>query len=201
MGENEQGGMLRVVVVIGLIAIIAAVVIFAVTGLKGTSTAQREAAVSNVTRAQMNSRNLLLNSKTLGWGYGNNNYVNVTTENYDSTMKMWHLTSPQSNLQYVGVYWYQPGNTSYQLVKGDQWAFSFDIKGTGVYHIVGSENSTGYKGPTGDVSTGWTRVSATGTATNTNAILVYFDTHTKPLDVYIKAPKLELGTVATDYSE
>lgn len=37
MGENEQGGMLRVVVVLGLIAIVATVVIFAVTGLKNTS--------------------------------------------------------------------------------------------------------------------------------------------------------------------
>ena len=34
MGENEQGGMLRVVVVVGLVAIIAAVVIFAVLKLK-----------------------------------------------------------------------------------------------------------------------------------------------------------------------
>jgi len=34
MGENEQGGMLRVVVVVGLVAIIAAVVIYAVLQLK-----------------------------------------------------------------------------------------------------------------------------------------------------------------------
>ena len=41
MGENEQGGMLRVVVVVGLVALIAAVVIVAVMSLKtkmGTTT-------------------------------------------------------------------------------------------------------------------------------------------------------------------
>lgn len=46
MGENEQGGMLRVVVVVGLIAMIVAVVIFAVTGLKNTSSAQRNNVVA-----------------------------------------------------------------------------------------------------------------------------------------------------------
>lgn len=34
MGENEQGGMLRTVVVVGIVALIAAVIIFAVIGLK-----------------------------------------------------------------------------------------------------------------------------------------------------------------------
>ena len=46
MGENEQGGMLRVVVVVGLVAIIAATVIFAVTGLKNTLFAQQNNAVA-----------------------------------------------------------------------------------------------------------------------------------------------------------
>lgn len=36
MGENEQGGMLRTVVVIGLIAIIAIVMIVGVVGLKSS---------------------------------------------------------------------------------------------------------------------------------------------------------------------
>ena len=61
MGENEQGGMLRVVAVLGLIAIIAAVVIFAVTGLKGNMTKNSDTAVYNVDKAgkpyQFNSNN------------------------------------------------------------------------------------------------------------------------------------------------
>ncbi len=45
MGENEQGGMLRVVTVLGLIAIIATVVIFAIIGLKGQASNNRDAAL------------------------------------------------------------------------------------------------------------------------------------------------------------
>lgn len=48
MGENEQSGMLRVVVVVGLVALIAAVVIFGVTGLKASMTKNSDTAVYNV---------------------------------------------------------------------------------------------------------------------------------------------------------
>lgn len=48
MGENEQGGMLRTVVVVGLVAIIAAVVMFAVTGLKGNMTKNTSTAIYQV---------------------------------------------------------------------------------------------------------------------------------------------------------
>lgn len=201
MGENEQGGMLRIVVVVGLIAIIAAVVIFAVTGLKNNATAQREDTVHKVERAQMTGKNLFVNSRNLGLSYSGNDGAHITVEDYDANTKMWHITSPQSGSLYVGPFWNQPGNTSYQLVKGDQYAFSFDIKGTGVYHFVGFGATSDYKSPSGDVSSEWRRVTATGTADGNSAFVIYFDTHTKPLDVYIKMPKLELGTVSTDYSE
>lgn len=51
MGENEQGGMLRVVVVVGLVALIAAVVIFAVIKLKGTMTSTTDSASKGVSDA------------------------------------------------------------------------------------------------------------------------------------------------------
>ena len=51
MGENEQGGMLRTVVVIGLVALIAAVMIFAITGLKGDMRKNSDTAVYNVDKA------------------------------------------------------------------------------------------------------------------------------------------------------
>lgn len=61
MGENEQGGMLRTVVVIGLIALIAAVVIFGITNLKGNMIKNSDTAVYNVDKAgklyQFNSNN------------------------------------------------------------------------------------------------------------------------------------------------
>ena len=45
MGENEQGGMLRTVVVIGLVALIAAVAIFVTIGMKGKASSNRDAAL------------------------------------------------------------------------------------------------------------------------------------------------------------
>ena len=50
MGENEQGGMLRTVVVIGLIAMIAVVVIFGITGLKSNMSKNSDTAVGAVVR-------------------------------------------------------------------------------------------------------------------------------------------------------
>lgn len=48
MGENEQGGMLRTVVVVGLVALIATVVIFAITSLKGHAERNRNIAINEV---------------------------------------------------------------------------------------------------------------------------------------------------------
>ncbi len=48
MGENEQGDMLRTVVVVGLVALIAAVVIFAVTGLKNNMTKNTNSALGTI---------------------------------------------------------------------------------------------------------------------------------------------------------
>lgn len=48
MGENEQGGMLRTVVVIGLVAIIAIVITLGVVGLKGNMTKNTDSAVGAV---------------------------------------------------------------------------------------------------------------------------------------------------------
>ena len=48
MGENEQGGMLRTVVVVGLVALIAAVVMIGVVGMKASMTKNTATAVYNV---------------------------------------------------------------------------------------------------------------------------------------------------------
>lgn len=61
MGENEQGGMLRTVVVIGLVALIAAVITMGVVGLKSNMTKNSDTAMYNVDKAgkpyQFNSNN------------------------------------------------------------------------------------------------------------------------------------------------
>lgn len=51
MGENEQGGMLRVVVVVGLVALIAAVVTALVITLKNKMKATSTGATDDVSKA------------------------------------------------------------------------------------------------------------------------------------------------------
>ena len=51
MGENEQGGMLRTVVIIGLVAIIAAVITMGVVGMKASMTKNSATGVNNVDKA------------------------------------------------------------------------------------------------------------------------------------------------------
>lgn len=145
-------------------------------------------------------RNLLLNSKVLSWGVTNNAATTSAEVSYDSTTNMWHITSPKGGSENAGIYFFQPGNVSNLITKGQQWAFSIDIKGTGVYSKFGIEWSKPFNTPSGNVSTDWTRVSSTGTATGTNAIIIYFNSKDVALDVYIKLPKLETGTIPTDWT-
>ena len=53
MGENEQGGMLRTVVVVGLVALIAAVVMMGVVGMKASMTKNTDNAVSTVATTKL----------------------------------------------------------------------------------------------------------------------------------------------------
>ena len=82
MGENEQGGMLRTVVVIGLVALIAAVVIFAITGLKGDMRKNSDTAVYNVDKAGKpyqfpNDGNIQFNKYQVTYWNGLNYFVPV----------------------------------------------------------------------------------------------------------------------------
>lgn len=145
-------------------------------------------------------RNLLLNSKVLSWGVTNNAATTSAEVSYDSTTNMWHITSPKGGSDNAGIYFFQPDNVSNIITKGQQWAFSIDIKGTGVYSQFGVEWSEPFNRPSGNVPTDWTRVSSTGTATGTNAIIIYFNSKDVALDVYIKLPKLETGNMPTDWT-
>ncbi|MDV3546002.1 hypothetical protein, partial [Leuconostoc falkenbergense] len=145
-------------------------------------------------------RNLLLNSKTLSWGVGTNTATTSTKVSYDSTTNMWHITSPKGGSGNAGIYFSQTNNVSNLITKGQQWAFSFDIKGTGVYSQFGIEASLPFNNISGNVPTDWTRVSSTGTATGTNSIVIYFNSIDVALDVYIKLPELETGNLPTDWT-
>lgn len=88
MGENEQGGMLRTATVVGLVALIAAVIIFGVTGLKNATSKTREDTVNKVENLSFYGRNLLLGSKNFSTTSGTNPWVGraapfVTNETYN----------------------------------------------------------------------------------------------------------------------
>ena len=53
MGENEQGGMLRTVVVIGIIAMVALIIILSVVGLKNNMTKNTNSAVGGVVKTKV----------------------------------------------------------------------------------------------------------------------------------------------------
>ncbi|WP_134658772.1 phage tail protein [Weissella cibaria] len=161
-----------------------------------------EATVTKVDNLAVGGRNLLLNSKILSWGVGTNTATTSTKVSYDSTTNMWHITSPKGGSGNAGIYFSQVNNVSNVITQGQQWALSFDIKGTGVYSDkhIGVEGSNPFNSPTGNVPSDWTRVFSTGTATGKNAIIIYFNSINVALDVYIKLPKLEVGNKATDWS-
>lgn len=160
-----------------------------------------DATVTKVNNLSVGGRNIFLNSKTL-WNVANNGNSS-TKVTFDDTTNMWHITAPAPVTAGRGIYFYQTANTSKPLVKGDKWAMSIDIKGTGMLREFGAEGSTNQTQPTGPIPSEWTRLSSTGTAVSTGAIIIYFgagaDT-TQALDVYVKLPKLELGTMATDWT-
>ena len=154
-----------------------------------------------VNALSVGGRNLLLNSRILSWGVDNNLAITTSTKvSYDSTTNMWHITSPKGGSVNAGIYFAQANNVSNLITKGQQWAFSFDIKGTGVYSQFGVEGSNPFNRLSGNIPIDWTRVSSTGTATGTNAIVIYFNSIDVALDVYIKLPKLETGTIPTDWT-
>ncbi|CAM3056002.1 phage tail spike protein [Leuconostoc gasicomitatum] len=159
-----------------------------------------DATVTKVNNLSVGGRNLLLNSKSL-WAVSTNSGASYTIEDYDSRTKMWHITAPAGNTAgSTGIYFSQTGRSSTALVSGDKWVMSIDIKGSGYMSRFCSQNSSSTT-PSGNMPTDWTRISSSGVMTGTSsAIIIYFNVSTVPLDIYIKLPKLETGTLPTAWS-
>lgn len=155
----------------------------------------------DLSQITVGGRNLILNSQSLGIGY-QPNVATVEKIPYDVNTNMWHITAPAGSTTNAGLYYAQSSNLSRVVKSGQQWAFSFDIKGAGVYSDkhIGVEGSNPFNSPTGNISSSWTRVSATGVSAGSDAVIMYFNTTVAALDVYIKLPKLEIGNIATDWS-
>jgi len=144
-------------------------------------------------------RNLFLNSKAIEDRYGANTGATVTVEPFDSTTNMWHIVKEQGNNTNAGIYLNRYADD--KLPDSSDWSYSVDVKGTGKVYKFGIES--GSKNPViGTVSSKWSRISQTGHFDNPElkTIVMYFDTTSSPLDVYIKLPKLEVGTIPTPWS-
>ncbi len=199
MGENEQGGMLRTVVVIGIIAMVALIIIFGVVGLSVNTKSITNSATAGIQKEIDYGRNLYLNSRALADGYGTNGNVKVTVKPFDSTTNMWHIVAAQGGGGNVGIFLWNYADG--KIPDNSDWSYSADIKGTGKASYFGIEYSD--NGPVkGNIGSTWSRISQTGhfNESQNKSIVMYFDTRDSPLDVYVKLPKLETGNVPTTWT-
>ncbi|MFK5270012.1 distal tail protein Dit, partial [Lacticaseibacillus paracasei] len=147
--------------------------------------------------------NLYLNSKKIADAYGINGNATVTVEPFDSTTNMWHIVAAQGSGYNAGIYIVRYGNG--KIPDNSDWSYSADVKGTGKIEWLGIEDSNinPVIGTVGTVGTEWSRISQTGRLDNPGSkktLIMYFDTTSSPLDVYVKLPKLEQGISASPWS-
>lgn len=124
MGENEQGGMLRTVVVVGLVAIIAIVITVGVVGLKAslrTNTLMAETMGQNIIQPQQNGTDRKYKFNVL------NGFERM---NYDSSTGVLDLTLAAKGDQ--GVYYGSGGSAASQdydgFLPGDKYQLSADMR-------------------------------------------------------------------------
>ena len=148
---------------------------------------------------QIYGRNLYLNSKAIKDVYGINGNATVTVEPFDSTTKMWHIVAEQGTGNLVGIFFKDYANN--KLPDNSDWSYSADIKGTGKISIFGIENGD-HNPVVGTIGSERSRISQTGHVNEpkTKTIIMYFDTTSSPLDVYIELPKLEIGKMPTPWT-
>ena len=142
-----------------------------------------------------NGRNLYLNYKAIKDTYYRNGLaVNITLEPFDSATNMWHIVVPQGS-GIAGIYLL--GYANGKIPDSSDWSYSADVKGTGNPYMFGIEKGN-HDPVIGTVSSEWSRISQSGhVGINNKTIVMYFDSNSSPVDVYIKMPKLEIGKVAT----
>ena len=171
MGENEQGGMLRTVVVVGLVAMVALIVTLGVVGLKNNMTNTVSSTTGRVLAE--GSRNLILNSSGMNASATNRPSMRSNgagTSNTNSTIAY----NPDSmTITYTGngsQEWYYALAESYQsyasyaggtLDKTKQYTISVDVKGTAPSAAFRVNNA--YSPSVSINNTTWTRLTYTFT--------------------------------------
>ncbi|WP_273706374.1 hypothetical protein, partial [Leuconostoc mesenteroides] len=157
-----------------------------------------DATVTKVDNLSVGGRNLYLNSRVLADGYGINGNVRATVEPFDSTTNMWHFVAAQGTGNNIGIYLWNYCNG--KIPDNSDWSYSTDVKGTGKVVTFGIERDNN-KPVKGNIGSNWSRISQTGHVDyGFKTLVMYFDTTDSPVDVYIKLPKLETGTIPTDWS-
>lgn len=98
MGENEQGGMLRTVVVIGIVAMVALIITLGVVGLKNNMTKNTDGAVGTASMNRTGDSEFMNPFSTTGPSTNGNSWYQPTADyNYGS----WHVAGKYRNSNYI----------------------------------------------------------------------------------------------------
>lgn len=200
MGENEQGGMLRTVVVIGLIAIIAIVITVGVVGLKSslrTNTLMAETMGQNVLQFNQNSTDRRYKFNVLS---GSEKMY------YDSSTGIMNLTL-SANSGDQGMYYGSGGSSGSKdydaFLPGDKYQLTADMRSDDAslfsnvdYSMYFESSKTGgmYLHPT--MSGEWQHYETNGVRLNTwGAPMFYFNNHSGNV-VHVQLKNIKLIRVA-----
>ncbi len=151
---------------------------------------------------QGSGQNLLRGTADFSWptGIGMNNRFEFNYERFDDSTIAMHLWNVQDNAAGIYTKWggaFPDG----QIQVGEQYTFSFDIKGSGKFATVHNESEP-EKPPITlngvDVPSEWARVSVTGTIQALDkAFIIYF---VQGANIWIKNVKIERGAIATPWT-
>ena len=151
---------------------------------------------------QGSGQNLLRGTADFSWptGIGMNNSFEFNYERFDDSTIAMHLWNIKSNGTGIYTKWggaFPDG----QIQVGEQYTFSFDVKGSGKFLTVKNESEPGKGMLTLDgvnVPSEWARVSVAGTIQALDkAFIIYF---AQGANVWIKNVKIERGAIATPWT-
>lgn len=151
---------------------------------------------------QGSGQNLLRGTADFSWptGIGTNNRFEFNYERFDDSTIAMHLWNIQDNAAGIYTKWggaFPDG----QIQVGEQYTFSFDIKGSGKFATVKNESEPekGMLTLNGvNVPREWARLSVTGTIQALDkAFIIYF---VQGANVWIKNVKIERGAIATPWT-
>lgn len=198
MGENEQGGMLRTVVVIGLIAIIAIVMIVGIIGLKSslrTNTLMGTSMGQNILQIDQSDYNKtfhrLGDHETLSYDSNTGTYTLVL-----STKSMYD-TPGQHGVQ--GMYYGADGSHAPKdysaFLPGDKYYMTADIRTTSnvslmskVPHSIGFESSKTEMAVNPDITNNWQHYETKGVRLGTwgEPLVIFTNNSGQPVTFEIK---------------